>query len=424
MTKLNLLSGYTFRPSMSVNRTAALGLLIFFSSFFVSCNEESAVLPGIVRSGIEITTDPDGAKIFLNNLDKKTVTPASVTDVEPGFYKVVLTLPKYLDTTFYVLLKRGITDNMYIEMREDPVYWWKAYPLSSLGLPFDFVIKVRVDVFNRKWFATENNGILLLENGTWSRLTTSNSGLPDNRINDIFCSPDGLTWIATAGGLVKYDGTKFIIFNKANSNLPDDVITSVFEGKNSVLWAGTRTGGLIRYDGVHFNFYNVENSGLLSNRITAITCDTSGTVFAGTGGDGISVFNGKEWKFINSFFNNLRSDYVTSLLYHKGELWAGLGSALSPGGVSRIRGMQATNFNVQGAAGRAEVITDLAMDAKDGLWVSSADQGLFYMKQGSFIQYVKTNSGILSDEALSVTVDKDGDKWIGGSGISHYWGRK
>lgn len=399
-------------------------LIIFSGMIFVSCNEETAILPGIVRSSLEITTDPDGAKIFLNNVDKKQITPASVSDVEPGFYKISLTMPKYLDTTYYVLLKRGIKDKVFFEMREDPVYWWRGYTLNSIGIPFDNVVKIRVDKFNRKWFATGNNGLIIYENGNWSKLNTSNSALPDNRINDILCASNGLIWFATKSGLIRYNGSDFILFNRANSHLPEDNITCLTEGKNSVIWFGTQTGGLVRYDGINFNIYNYENSGLVSNNVTTITCDTSGTVYVGSGGNGISVFDGRSWRLINRFFSGLRSDFISDLLYYNGELWAGMGSALSSGGIARIRGNEVTNFTVRGTAGRADIITDITFDANGRLWIASADQGLFYMKIGVFVQYVRNNSGILNDEALSVAVDKEGDKWIGGTGISHYWGRK
>ena len=44
-------------------------------------------------------------------------------------------------------------------------------------------------------------------------------GLPDNRIKDIIQTRDGYLWLATRGGLARFDGVRFAAFNQANTPL-------------------------------------------------------------------------------------------------------------------------------------------------------------------------------------------------------------
>ncbi|NUN10529.1 MAG: PEGA domain-containing protein [Ignavibacteriaceae bacterium] len=390
----------------------------------ISCNDESAVLPGIIGSSLNITTDPEGVAVYMNNVDKKALTPVSLPDVEPGFYKLTLSKRTYLDTTYYVLLKRGLEDKLFFEMRENPVYWWRTYTMSYIGLPFGYINRVRVDKLNRKWFASDF-GVILLADSTFTVYNSGNSGIQSSSILDLYSASDGKVWFATTGGIIRYDGSTFTQFNTANSDLPENYITCVYEGKNSVFWFGTRSSGLLRYDGVNFIRYNTDNSGIASDRVTALATDTSGVVYVGTAGAGISIFNGTSWRQLNSFSNSLRSDFISKLLFHPdGSLWIGMGYSLSAGGIAKWDGSQISNYIVRGSEGTANLITDLALDLKNNLWISTGDQGLFYFRSGKMIQYTKRNSGIIADEALSIAIDQTGDKWIAGNGISQYWGRK
>ncbi len=42
-------------------------------------------------------------------------------------------------------------------------------------------------------------------------------GLPSNHVLDILRTRDGYLWLATRGGLVRFDGVRFRIFNKENT---------------------------------------------------------------------------------------------------------------------------------------------------------------------------------------------------------------
>lgn len=83
---------------------------------------------------------------------------------------------------------------------------------------------------------------------------SSNSGLPQNSINKICQDTNGIMWLATYGGLVRFDGTKFKTFSaRSYPGIGSDRIYSIFSDSKNQLWISTEMGKLIRYDGKLFH---------------------------------------------------------------------------------------------------------------------------------------------------------------------------
>ena len=47
---------------------------------------------------------------------------------------------------------------------------------------------------------------------------TTDNGLPENSVNSIVQTADGYLWLATFGGLVRYDGMNFKVFTPGNTS--------------------------------------------------------------------------------------------------------------------------------------------------------------------------------------------------------------
>src|SRR5262245_26659193 len=72
-------------------------------------------------------------------------------------------------------------------------------------------------------------------------------GLPQNRIQAISQTPDGYLWIGTSGGLVRFDGVRFFIFDRSNTSVfRDDSILALHPSRDGSLWIGTEGGRLLR----------------------------------------------------------------------------------------------------------------------------------------------------------------------------------
>src|SRR5437868_4904612 len=78
-------------------------------------------------------------------------------------------------------------------------------------------------------------------------LWQTEQGLPSNSIQAITQTPDGYLWLGTKGGLVRFDGVRFTVFDKINTTeiKSNDILALCVEHEGS-LWIGTYGGGLVR----------------------------------------------------------------------------------------------------------------------------------------------------------------------------------
>lgn len=80
-------------------------------------------------------------------------------------------------------------------------------------------------------------------------------GLPQSSINDIIQTKDGYMWLATFGGLVRFDGSNFTVFNRSNiKGMTTDRILSLFEDATGAIWLGAENAFLRFKNGVCTDF--------------------------------------------------------------------------------------------------------------------------------------------------------------------------
>jgi ligand-binding sensor domain-containing protein/signal transduction histidine kinase len=84
---------------------------------------------------------------------------------------------------------------------------------------------------------------------------TTENGLPQNSINDIVQSRDGYLWLATYGGLVRFDGIRFVVFDRSVDGILSQRFRCLLEDRDGTLWATTEEGLLIRYRNGRFTTF-------------------------------------------------------------------------------------------------------------------------------------------------------------------------
>lgn len=105
------------------------------------------------------------------------------------------------------------------------------------------------------------------------------SGLPDNAVTAAAQTRDGYLWFGTYGGLARFDGARFVVFNSATEpGLQSDRITSLSEDADGVLWIGHERGDLTCYRNGVFEPQSVRETGV-RRKISAIGTDESGDVW-------------------------------------------------------------------------------------------------------------------------------------------------
>lgn len=84
-------------------------------------------------------------------------------------------------------------------------------------------------------------------NSTWyERAWQSAEGLPDNGVVGVAQTPDGYLWVATAGGLMRFDGVRFQEFPLAGlDGVPNRVVRAMFLDHHGQLWLGMDRGPVV-----------------------------------------------------------------------------------------------------------------------------------------------------------------------------------
>src|SRR5207302_5291261 len=78
-------------------------------------------------------------------------------------------------------------------------------------------------------------------------------GLPQNSVQAIQQTSDGYLWFGTQEGLARFDGARFVVFNKANTSaIQADNISSVMKAHDGSLWIAIRGGGVVHYENGQF----------------------------------------------------------------------------------------------------------------------------------------------------------------------------
>ena len=120
---------------------------------------------------------------------------------------------------------------------------------------------------------------------------TVEDGLAQNQVFDIAQDNDGYLWIATAGGVSRFDGKEFVNFTK-REGLYKNLIKCVFIDNSGLVWFGS-VGGVSFYNGEKFT--NIElPKGCSANQVSSFTQDVNGNIWFSTIGAGIFKVKGNK----------------------------------------------------------------------------------------------------------------------------------
>jgi ligand-binding sensor domain-containing protein/signal transduction histidine kinase len=276
-------------------------------------------------------------------------------------------------------------------------------------------------------------------------------GLPQDFVQAITQTQDGYLWIGTLGGLVRFDGVRFTLFDSANTpGLKDSRITalcrgggqslwigtaaggvsrlergaiiafepvgeppdrsmkyvrSLFEARDGSLWVGTSGGGIRRFRNGH-RVRNEEPSSP-GHTITAIHEDHHGALWIGTTTEGITVLQRASALRYTTASGALPHNWVHAIYEDSaGAIWVG-----TRGGLTRIQDGQPTVFTRKNGFPAAEARA-VWEDQDRNLWVGTMGQGLIRWSHGRFVSLA--GEGSLSDDnVISLYEDQEGSLWVG-----------
>ncbi len=85
-------------------------------------------------------------------------------------------------------------------------------------------------------------------------------GLPQRSVSAIARTRDGYLWLGTEEGLVRFDGSKFRVYDSSNTpQLARPNVVRLLASRQGGLWVGTLGGGLVWTDGETFRRYTTRD---------------------------------------------------------------------------------------------------------------------------------------------------------------------
>jgi ligand-binding sensor domain-containing protein/signal transduction histidine kinase len=297
------------------------------------------------------------------------------------------------------------------------------------------------------------------------RAWQTQDGLPEQTVQAVAQTQDGYLWIGTTGGLLRFDGSQFVTYERGNTPaFHENSVFCLMTARDGSLWIGTEGGGLIRLregkfdrlsapDGLSDGFVRtvmedrqgvvwvgtdnglfqlpnaqaarvtrVDNAaGLAALAVHAIAEDKAGTVWVG-GSRLVAVSPGAGSVGERAKDYALKGEYsetrVKSILpAQDGTIWVGTVSGLqrmAPGSRSfeRFKGIESTVRTLRETETGTEAHQVGEARSRKALWIGTIGQGAFVLSNGQ-LTAAPSPSLLPSRTVLTIFEDAEGNVWMG-----------
>ena len=268
-------------------------------------------------------------------------------------------------------------------------------------------------------------------------------GLPEQTVQAFAQTPDGYLWIGTTGGLLRFDGVHFTVFDRQNTpNLRENSVFCMTVARDGTLWIGTEGGGVVSYSGGQFRTW-LATDGENNDFVRVIVQDGDGTMWAGTD-RGLLRLDGERFVQVDGT-PSVPSIFVHSICRDRaGHLWVGgwrlmridgktgafysLGAEASQnqvksilqtsdgtlwvGTVAGLNRMLPGQDRFQPVPGITSTVRVLRQTPDGVLWIGTIGEGVFTFDRGKLTQSTAP-AELPSNTVLNFFEDNEGNFWIG-----------
>ena len=143
---------------------------------------------------------------------------------------------------------------------------------------------------------TIKGGLVRFNGADWEIFNSSNSPIINNSVTDLTMDALGRLLIANFGeGFLRYDGVNWEVFNSSNSPIPSDEVTCISTDLDNNIWIGIFGYGAIRFDGINWTLFDYNNSFVGIEDLNFIDVDSLGLLWFGTDYFGLYSYDGSNW---------------------------------------------------------------------------------------------------------------------------------
>jgi PAS domain S-box-containing protein len=295
---------------------------------------------------------------------------------------------------------------------------------------------ILLDSSEQLWIGTKTNGLYkILFTDENNSIVHKIENYPLNNVLSIIEDNQGIMWLSSIDGLVRYDETinefiKYTVDVNNPKSLNDNYIWTIFEDNTGIIWLGTFAGGICKYDKsknkfTHYQINSKETDLIISNFIRSFTTDHEGNIWVGSkGGLFKFVFNEKlkiyeqvEFKTSNKLKDNYIREIVTDTL---GNIWIATNSeGLAYLDLSKKVPDYTFYRNDPNANSlSSNNLRTIYIDKQQNLWIGTTDSGFdkAYYENGKikFENFKQNDYNNLTDNYIrAIFQDSDSIYWIG-----------
>jgi sugar lactone lactonase YvrE len=308
----------------------------------------------------------------------------------------------------------------YEKLREQELYWeWfhNMFPRPSKRYIIIGSVLLGIIIIG----AVASMAVTAINRIGWTSMTTSNSGLPNDKVNDIQALPDGRMLIGTDGGAAIWKAAsrdevmdEWQIFNPGNSPMPDQHVLAVGRDRQGTLWFGT-AAGLASFDSTNWDVYHADEIGLNNDQINTLVVDGLNNIWIGTQ-EGAAEFNGTVWKSFTKDTSGLVDNAVFSIAVQNGSgdqlIWFGTLSGVSNLDTNTGEWQTFTRQDIELGWGG---VSDLFFDSNGRLWVCTEGAGIRIWESNKWTSLRVSNSKLPYSTIEAIDELETGIFWIAAS---------
>ena len=284
----------------------------------------------------------------------------------------------------------------------------------------------------------------------------TDKGLPQSTVTSVIQTHDGYLWLGTLGGLVRFDGVQFKVFDETTTaGLNSSRVVHLFEDSRSNLWVGTETAGIALVKNGAVTNLEIGRGSHREGRLAAALQDSAGAVWLCTANGLLGRYQEKMevWRIPVNPGNN----WVGLVPDQSGLVWFGTERVLMPSRfassvlLSSTRRVPARTSRGSAQArpdcwpagggqwrladGRVERWTAAGVkedwgsypwtnaivragceDPAGNLVVGTYGAGVFWFNGPGHASCISTNEGLSNNHVLALDIDREGSLWVGTDG--------
>ncbi|WP_426700071.1 ligand-binding sensor domain-containing diguanylate cyclase [Rhodanobacter sp. Col0626] len=281
--------------------------------------------------------------------------------------------------------------------------------------PRGFYRAIVADAVGGVWIAVDGVGVVHWHDGQVETFDTQR-GLPTNAVYSLAIDHDGVVWVGTQAGPVRYRHGRFERDPRVAA-LDSKRIYSLFGDRDGSMWFAPLGMGICRLTTTRFDCDNTM-SGLVGETVRSMFEDREGNLWMGTTSSGVHRFSDSKLITVTGKMdsNAVRAVYQD----HAGTLWVGTDGA----GLARYDDQVLVPAKTINAKLPSLLLRAIVADAAGNLWVGSTE-GVSRIAPDGTVRNFGIGDGLPGTIVFAFAPSRDGGMWVGTlQGVAKITGNK